>query len=138
MHLCSSWYSYHSCCLLALSEVSLFVRAGATDLSSAPRRAFIHCKSDAAETAFPCPEKKFFLIHICWLFSLFYYYYFLRSVFTEMCISLGLSTGSLYAVFLPSQSILGKTANFPSLWGRGSPHPTGATHNIALNTILAA
>lgn len=44
----------------------------------------------------------------------------------EMCISLGLSTESLYTVFVPNQSIWEKTANFPSFWERGSPHPTGA------------
>lgn len=113
MHLCSSWYSYHSCCLLALSKVSLFVKAGATDLSSALRRAFIHFKSDAAETAFLCPEKKIFYscLVVGWLFGVFFP--FLYKVCLWRCVFL---LGCLWVPFTCAHSQpkhLGVNRKFP-------------------------
>lgn len=140
MHLCSSWYSYHSCCLLALSKVSLFVKAGATDLSSALRRAFIHFKSDAAETAFLCPEKKIF-IHIWWLvvflFVCFLFFFSLKSIFTEMCISLGFLWGPFTLGLFPAKVFGGKQQISPLSRSAALPTPPGATRSIALKGISA-
>lgn len=131
MHLCSSWYSYHSCCLLALSKVSLFVKAGATDLSSALRRAFIHFKSDAAETAFPCPEKMIFLfIFAGWLvgwffgflfFHLFFFsfkkYFYIEVYFSQVAYGVLLCcVSSLKKIFFEEKS------KFPLFLGALPPH----------------